>query len=162
MNELHEYKDAASPRESLLQTPKKATEDFSRILMSSIQISPKNKALIKKTKELQHKKNRDSLQIFDFDSPEFESRTLRRGSRALALTSRTEEDLSLQKIDPNSCILLFIVQGKTLQNIISDYDLSQYEDNFSKKLKSCSDTHDLYFSMGRIRCHQHNFTEALT
>ena len=162
MSELPEYKDAASPNESLPQTPCKSfTEDFSLRLRSSILISSKNKALLQKAKKIQHKSDRDSLQIFDFDSPDLESKASRRGVRNITLTSRTDEDLPLQKIDPNSPILLFIVEGKSLQNIISDYDRSQYESNFISHQKSCSETHDLSFSMGRIRCHEQNFVQAL-
>ena len=66
-----------------------------------------------------------------------------------------------QKLDPLSCFLLFIIKGKSLKNIIPDYEFSISEEKLQQNIENDQKDPELYFNIGRLMCHKQNYPRAI-
>ena len=69
-----------------------------------------------------------------------------------------QEEESSIKVEPLSCFLYYIIEGKSLRNFIPDYELYLINESFYENLNK---SHDSLFILAKISCHEHNYSKAL-
>lgn len=123
-------------------------EEFGKELMLTVKIHKKNKILGERMGK--------NVEKLGFDSDEFEKNTrnrMRKGkSKEIA-----QNDYGTQRFDSESCFVWFIVNGKSLRNIVPDGKMRFIEKNYAL----CKENHENCFEMGKLQCHLQDYHKAI-
>lgn len=77
------------------------------------------------------------------------------------LIHEDNENDEIFKLEAFSCFLWFIVKGKSLKNMIPDFEFIKYENESVEIIKNASNHPDMLLELARLKCHQQNYPKAI-
>lgn len=81
--------------------------------------------------------------------------------REIMNESLIEQSQNKSKLEPTSCLMLYIVSAKASRDIIPDYEIRQSFKAFNNLLSKVGDCHEAHFGLGKLYSHLGKMDKAI-
>ncbi|CAG9320552.1 unnamed protein product [Blepharisma stoltei] len=143
-------------------------EGFINLCKSKLKTNPKNSKLWQKTRKEQYSSTENKTpRLSQFNSEVMEEimqneiKAKKRHREPFASDFESHSIDAAVKLDIDSCFMWFIVERKTIGNIIPDYEFNRSKEIFLQMLSKADDSHELHFGIAKLLAYENNFEQAL-
>ena len=160
---MSQVRDGVSTNQSKNSSnDKNNSQEFSSLLLSTIKISTKNQQLRRRSKKTGSvKAQEEEIKVEEHVSSarkKLENFNIKLPVERIEEITENSSEAHVEQFSP---ILWFILSKTAIKNMLPDIDFIRLTDSKVDPKSSSNKTHEDFFNLGKLHCHESNFSQAI-